>query len=83
VRKLIATTALALDHRRTGRGAARRTRDAAARQDQATAQQQQAGQDQMAGQDQQMMAGQNFYQPHANDLFLSDLMDADVYAPSE
>jgi uncharacterized protein YrrD len=36
----------------------------------------------MAGQDQQMMAGQNFYQPQANDLFVSDLMDAEVYAPS-
>jgi uncharacterized protein YrrD len=70
VRKLIATTALALV---IGGPAV------AQQQDQQT---QQPGQDQMAGQDQQMMAGQNFYQPQANDLFVSDLMDAEVYAPS-
>jgi sporulation protein YlmC with PRC-barrel domain len=83
VRKLIATTALALV---IGGPAVAQQQDQQTQQpgqDQATAQQQQqAGQDQMAGQDQQMMAGQNFYQPQANDLFVSDLMDADVYAPS-
>jgi sporulation protein YlmC with PRC-barrel domain len=81
VRKLIATTALALV---IGGPAVAQQQDQQTQQpgqDQATAQQQ-AGQDQMAGQDQQMMAGQNFYQPQANDLFVSDLMDADVYAPS-
>jgi sporulation protein YlmC with PRC-barrel domain len=83
VRKLIATTALALV---IGGPAVAQQQQ----QDQQTQQpgqdqqmQQQAGQDQVTTQDQQMMAGQGFYQPQPNDMFVSDLMDAEVYAPAQ
>lgn len=67
MRKLIATTALALVI--GGPAVAQQQQD----------QQMQVGVDQ----DQQMMAGQGFYQPQANDIFVSDLMDAEVYAPAQ
>jgi uncharacterized protein YrrD len=82
VRKLVATTALALII--GGPAVAQATQDPA----QQPADQQQAGQEQMqaqdqqqVGQDQPMMAAGGFYQPDANDIFISDLMDAAVYAP--
>jgi uncharacterized protein YrrD len=58
--------------------------DAQQQPGQQQAQQQQTGQDQQqVGQDQQMAGQQGFYQPQANDLFVSELMDAQVYAPAE
>lgn len=69
MRKLVATTALALII--GGPAVAQATQD----------QTQQQMDQQQVGQDQQMMAAGGFYQPDANDIFISDLMDAAVYAP--
>jgi uncharacterized protein YrrD len=82
VKKLIATTALALII--AGPAVSQATGDQTGAQQQ-TAQQQPGQDQQMTGQQagQQQMAGQGFYQPQANDLFVSELMDAQVYAPQQ